>query len=271
MPNFICSTCGTQYPESALPPEQCVICTEERQYVGWNGQLWTTLAELRRDHRNKFQPEGSGLVGIGTEPAFAIGQRALYIRTSQGGVLWDCVSLVDDATVAAIQALGGVHAIAISHPHYYSSMIEWSDALGNVPIYLHAGDAQWVVRPERQVMFWQGATRELMPGVTLIQGCERVTEKEKAPPLLVTDTDCGGGADPSVRYENDRDVALTISEGAAPVTSSVTLTYWGELTAPEEVTVRMPLYVPEARPDGFTETLDANGVEPDAGLTVSQF
>jgi glyoxylase-like metal-dependent hydrolase (beta-lactamase superfamily II) len=168
MPNFICSTCGTQYAESALPPEQCVICTEERQYVGWTGQLWTTLAQLRRDHRNQFQPEGSGLVGIGTDPAFAIGQRALHVRTPEGGVLWDCISLVDDASVAAIQALGGIRAIAISHPHYYSSMIEWSHALGNVPIYLHAGDAQWVVRPERQVVFWEGPTRELAPGVTLI-------------------------------------------------------------------------------------------------------
>jgi glyoxylase-like metal-dependent hydrolase (beta-lactamase superfamily II) len=168
MANFICTSCGTQYPDSALPPEQCVICTEERQYVGWNGQLWTTLAELRRDHRSKLEPEGPGLVGIGIEPAFGIGQRALHVQARGGGVLWDCISLVDDASVAAVQARGGVRAIAISHPHYYSSMIEWSHALGDVPVYLHAGDAQWVVRPERPVVFWDGPTLELGPGVTLI-------------------------------------------------------------------------------------------------------
>jgi len=36
-----------------------------------------------------------------------------------GNILWDCVSLIDSDTVARIQALGGISAIAISHPHYY--------------------------------------------------------------------------------------------------------------------------------------------------------
>ena len=29
--------------------------------------------------------------------------------------------------------MGGLKAIAISHPHYYSSMVEWSRAFGGVP------------------------------------------------------------------------------------------------------------------------------------------
>lgn len=62
-----------------------------------------------------------GLVGIGTEPSFAIGQRALLVRTPQGNVLWDSITLIDDATVDAVRKLGGIRAIAISHPHYYSS------------------------------------------------------------------------------------------------------------------------------------------------------
>ena len=133
MPNYLCTTCGTQYPDTALPPDQCLICTEERQYVGWQGQRWTTVDELGRDHHNRLAPEGPGLVGIGTEPKFAIGQRALHLRASSGGFLWDCISLVDDASVAALQAIGGVRGIAISHPHYYASMVEWSRALGGVP------------------------------------------------------------------------------------------------------------------------------------------
>src|SRR5262249_45976317 len=169
MPNFICCTCGTQYPESAAPPHDCLICNEERQYVGWKGQIWTTLDELRADHGNRITPEGPGLLGIGTEPKFAIGQRALYLRTPQGGVLWDCISLIDDITLGKLQSLGGVRAMAISHPHYYSSMIEWSRALGDVPVYLHEADSQWVVRHDRAVVFWAGATREILPGITLIR------------------------------------------------------------------------------------------------------
>ena len=41
----ICRACGVQY---AQPREDCPICADERQYVGWGGQQWTTLAELAR-------------------------------------------------------------------------------------------------------------------------------------------------------------------------------------------------------------------------------
>ena len=168
MPKFICTTCGIQYPEAGLPPEDCVICTEERQYVGWKGQLWSTLDEMRVTHRNRLEPEGKGVVGIGTEPTFAIGQRALLLRTTAGGVLWDCLSLVDDATVAAVQALGGITAIAISHPHFYGSMLEWSSAFGGVPVYLNAADRAWILREGRAIRFWEGTKLEIAPGVTLI-------------------------------------------------------------------------------------------------------
>ena len=42
--------------------------------------------------------------------------------------------------------MGGIAAIAISHPHYYSSMAEWAEAV-DAPIYLHAADREWVLRP----------------------------------------------------------------------------------------------------------------------------
>ena len=168
MPFFICTTCGIQYPDRPVPPDDCVICTEERQYVGWKGQQWITLEDLRVDHRNRFEVEGEGLVGIGTEPAFAIGQRALHLRTATGGVLWDCISLVDEASVAAIGALGRVTAIAISHPHFYSSMVEWSRALGDVPVYINARDREWVMRDDGVLRYWDGPTLEIAPGVTLV-------------------------------------------------------------------------------------------------------
>jgi hypothetical protein len=169
MPNFICSTCGTQYPESDGPPHDCLICSDERQYIGWAGQTWTTLDQLRGAHRNRIAPEAPRLTGIGTEPKFAIGQRALHVGTSQGGILWDCISLVDDATTQKLLSAGGVRAIAISHPHYYSSMIEWSRALGDVPVYLHEADSQWVVRHDRAIVFWSGERHEILPGITLIR------------------------------------------------------------------------------------------------------
>src|SRR5262249_7162875 len=103
------------------------------------------------------------------EPHFAIGQRALFLRTPQATILWDCIPLLDEAVVEAFQALGGISAIAISHPHYYSSMVEWSRAFGGVPSYLHVADRQWVMRPDKAVVFWEGETKALGDGLTLIR------------------------------------------------------------------------------------------------------
>jgi hypothetical protein len=168
MPKFICATCGTQFPESAAPPDACPICQDERQYVGWNGQQWTTLEELRAKHTDTLRTEEPGLTGIGSTPRFAIGQRALLVQAPTGNVLWDCITVIDDETIAAVKALGGISAIAISHPHYYSSMVEWSHAF-NAPIYLHAADRQWVMRPDPNIVFWEGETKPLGDGITLIR------------------------------------------------------------------------------------------------------
>ncbi len=87
----------------------------------------------------------------------------------RGNVLWDCVPLLDPALVEMVQALGGVSAIAVSHPHYYTSMVEWSHAFGGVPIHLHAADRQWVMRPDRSSAFWDGETKPLGDGLTLVR------------------------------------------------------------------------------------------------------
>jgi hypothetical protein len=112
--------------------------------------------------------EEPGLTGLGCEPSFAIGQRSLLVETPSGNVLWDCISLLDDELVRAVEARGGLAAIAISHPHYYSSLAEWSRAF-DAPVYLHAADREWVVRPDPSIVFWDGETHELEPGVTLLR------------------------------------------------------------------------------------------------------
>jgi hypothetical protein len=168
--NYLCITCGTQYPASEMPPALCPICDDERQYVGSGGQKWTTLATLRADHANTFSTIAPGITTISTEPRVGIGERAYLLQTSGGNVLWDCIAYLDEPTVGELQALGGVSAIAISHPHFFTTMIEWSHALGNVPIYLHAASRQWVMRPDEVVQYWEGEEPlELLPGVTLLR------------------------------------------------------------------------------------------------------
>lgn len=166
--HYICETCGTQYPASATPPVACLICTDDRQYIGAQGQSWTTLDTMGAGgFRNLIQEQEPGLWTIHTEPKVGIGQRAFLLRTPSGNILWDCITYLDDDTIATIKQLGGISRIAISHPHYYSTMVEWSRAFG-AKILLHESDREYVVRGEDRVTFWSGATFDLGHDLTLI-------------------------------------------------------------------------------------------------------
>jgi glyoxylase-like metal-dependent hydrolase (beta-lactamase superfamily II) len=170
----ICVTCGVQFAECERPPDVCPVCTDERQFVGWGGQKWTTLEALRGSHRLVVRDEGDGLLGIGCEPRFAIGQRALLVPAAPKdgpgrNLLWDCITLIDEAAVRLVEAAGGLGGIAISHPHFYGAMVEWSRAFGGAPIWLHADDREWVMRPDPAIRFWEGERLELRPGLVLLR------------------------------------------------------------------------------------------------------
>lgn len=147
----------------------CRVCADERQYVGWGGQKWTTGPELRAaGHINRIEQVEPGLWGIDTEPGFAIGQRSLLVINPAGNVLWDCISLVDDKTIGRIEALGGLAAVSASHPHFYGSMVEWSDAAGGVPIYLPEADREWVCRSSVNFEYYRDSA-EPVAGIRLIR------------------------------------------------------------------------------------------------------
>jgi glyoxylase-like metal-dependent hydrolase (beta-lactamase superfamily II) len=152
---WICETCGVQSAPSDTPPARCPICEDERQYVGWRGQRWTTPAELARQRSIQFRRE-DGVTTLSTVPGFAIDQRAFLIPHGGRHLLWESLSVVTDAAFAEIEALGGVSCLAISHPHFYAAMIDWSEALGGVPIYVHEADRRWVQRSGSQVRYWSG-------------------------------------------------------------------------------------------------------------------
>ena len=168
MPIQICVTCGTSFPASAAPPRRCPICDEERQYVPASGQTWTTPDALASAHANAWRQAEPNLFEIETQPRFGIGQRAFLLRTPHGNVLWDCLALLDPATVALVRALGGLSAIAISHPHYYTTMPDWAAAF-DAPVYLHARDREWVMRPDDRVVYWEEDERTILPGLDLLR------------------------------------------------------------------------------------------------------
>lgn len=205
MPKFICTTCGTQYPESQIPPQDCSICLDERQWVRWEGQDWTTREEMARTHRTRVVREDANVYGIGTDPGFAIAQRPLLLQRAGGNILWDCMSYFDKAAVEAIRELGGLTAIAISHPHFFSSMADWSEAFGNIPIYLHEAHRKHVVQPVPQIRYWSGNWHQLAEDLTLVRVGGHYTGSTV---MHWSEAADGSGAlfpGDSIRVANDRD------------------------------------------------------------------
>ena len=165
----VCETCGAWFPDADDPPGGCPICADERQWVPLDGQRWTTpegVVEGRSADVRELEP---GLLGIGLTPSFAIGQRMLLVQTGEGNVLWDMIPALTEEALGAVGERGGASAIAISHPHYYSAASAWSAALGDVPVLIHAADAEWVTRPHASIEHWEGDVRELPGGLTLLR------------------------------------------------------------------------------------------------------
>jgi glyoxylase-like metal-dependent hydrolase (beta-lactamase superfamily II) len=102
------------------------------------------------------------------EPLVGIGQRALLLSGIDKNVLWDCIPLLDDGLAELIRAMGGLRAIAVSHPHFHTSMVDWAHAF-DCPVYIHADNRQWVMRPDAAIQFWEGETMDLGGGMRLVR------------------------------------------------------------------------------------------------------
>ena len=164
--NWICATCAVETAELATPPESCVICEDERQWVPEDGQQWTTLEALRgKGTRTVVKEVEPGLWGITADPAVGIGQQTMVVRCGSGVFLFDCIGYVDDAVLELVRSLGPTLAIGASHPHMYGVQNEWARALGEAPVFIAARDREWVRRDD--LVEYYEEQREVAPGLTL--------------------------------------------------------------------------------------------------------
>lgn len=166
--HYICTQCGTQFAETDDPPTECPICLDERQFVNPHEQQWTTHDRLKVTHRNSIRVQGPGVIGIGMEPKVGIGQRALIVRGAEGNVLWDCIPLLDDGLAEMIRGIGGLRAIAVSHPHFYTSIVDWAHTF-DCPVHLPTRNREWVMRSDPSIQFWNSDTLDLGDGFTLVR------------------------------------------------------------------------------------------------------
>lgn len=72
--------------------------------------------------------------------------------------------------MSQINSLGGIDAIVISHPHYYTTHVEWARRF-NCPVYLSNEDSKWLERTDvkdvRKMI--HGSTETILEGVTAVK------------------------------------------------------------------------------------------------------
>lgn len=195
----ICVTCGTQFDAPYTnPPKSCKICDDPRQFVPASGQAWSCLTKLKaQGFKNSWTqdkvnpkvffiqsvpealPDGLAGVnlglasGVGAALKIGIGQRAIFMETEHGNVLWDLVPFIDDKFVKEVEEKGGLKAIVISHPHFYNTHLDWAKAF-NCPVYLASDEQEWLCRTDdagarKFIEGPVGASQEIIPGVSAIK------------------------------------------------------------------------------------------------------
>lgn len=95
--------------------------------------------------------------------------------------MWDLVAFIDEATVDFVKSKGGLKAIVISHPHFYTTHLEWA-RIFSCPIYISSDDSEWLNREDKD-----GARKWL-------KGTQRIEEVGGQ----VTAIQCGGHFDGSL-------------------------------------------------------------------------
>ncbi|PWN48353.1 hypothetical protein IE53DRAFT_389448 [Violaceomyces palustris] len=185
---LICCTCGAQYsqedPSKLFPPNSCIICLDERQYVAPGGQKWTNLEELefgegRLDFEMVPEPSepcilrlksffsGGGGDGDGADlpsspvrrggwrDTVGIGQTPILVTTTKGILIWDCSALFTRNLASRILQLQQSSrlpflGIFVSHPHFYNSSLTWAKAL-STKVHISSLDKEWYLRGLCQV------------------------------------------------------------------------------------------------------------------------
>ncbi|WP_208301199.1 hydrolase [Mycobacterium sp. DL440] len=212
MPTWICTGCGVEHPDSTVAPAESCVLTSEVVSIEERGDLpphgsWTTLAALAADpHETEYVDHGRGVHSLRRVPRFAIGHRSFLVQTAHGNLLWDSPSYLDDDILGLVHRLGGVAAVATSHPHMFGAQLSWSRAFGGVPVYVNALDAEWLPAPDPHIQLWTDET-EPLAGVRLIhvgghmRGSSVALTRDGT--LLVGDTISGGLARNWVSFQRN--------------------------------------------------------------------
>lgn len=184
----ICETCGAQSdvqnPKELQQRDECFICLDPRQAVPESGQKWTKISNwLTNSSRlqcnlvpqDNFDPGLFRVMAKDYTNMVGIGQTPWLILTEKGIVIWDCSAYFTVDLFNSIKQLSSLYqvpivAIAISHPHFYTTSLTWAKAL-QTKLYISNLDKRWYQRDHdsKHINFFKSSQIEIIPGITMIR------------------------------------------------------------------------------------------------------
>jgi hypothetical protein len=136
--------------------------------VNWKGQAWLSREQLAERHKLVWRDD-LGLTGIGLDPDFAIASALYWCLT--GTAACSGIAFRSQAVKRSRKSARSAVSRQLRFPIPITTALSPTGArrLGEVPIYLHGDDAQWVTRPHKAIVPWSGDNLALSDGVTLLR------------------------------------------------------------------------------------------------------
>lgn len=161
---YACSNCGHWQRWFAVPPD-CPVCRDVRNALPENG--WDLLEEKAVADRLDagWTRPRPGVTGFGTTPAFGLGSTGWLIETDVGNVSWEAAPYHPPATLAEIEALGGVARSGASHVHGYGALWQLQEHFGPDVVAIGVDDLEWT--KTFRVTLPVDDVHELAPGLTM--------------------------------------------------------------------------------------------------------
>src|SRR5699024_12512978 len=97
-------------------------------------------------HRLVIENREPGIFALRVTPRLGIGQTCYLVCTEAGNLLFDVPAYIDDEAIARVRELGGITAIAASHPHMFGTQLERSAAFDGAAGIVCRADADWEQR-----------------------------------------------------------------------------------------------------------------------------
>ncbi|WP_018259494.1 MBL fold metallo-hydrolase [Methylobacterium sp. WSM2598] len=141
LPAFLCDNCGFWQRHVAAPPA-CPLCLDARHVVPQQGWRFRTVAEAQAAFPCHWAEVEPGVWKFWNDPVTGIGPSAYLVTTPHGNLGFEGCTVLSDAALDHVAALGGVAVLSASHPHSYAALPQLQDRF-DPELALPAADFAW--------------------------------------------------------------------------------------------------------------------------------